>query len=262
MASSRPFFVIIPGGSQNPTHYAYLAHLLQLAGYPTFSGLLPSVGASKKVTIKDDMDFIRERMILPILDIEQRDIILIMHSYSGIPGSAAALGLGKQERLAQGKKTGVIGHIYFSAILHEGSDDDEPHLISLSGGAFPPYLRADPETNLVYCDDRIPPLYPDVPPTLADAAAASTVPQGLTSFNSPIPRASWNSKEYKGRVAYIRTLKDTCIPLEMQQGMVDSTGSVEWILKDIESGHSPQLSHPEKFSGMVLELAKVFEGIA
>lgn len=148
MASSRPFFVIVPGGSQNPTHYGYLAYLLQQAGYPTFSALLPSVGSSSEITVKDDTVYIRDRMILPILEHEQHDVILVMHSYGGVPGSAAALGLGKKERLAQGKKAGVIGQIFFAALINEGSEGDGPNLLTATGGAFPPFLRADVSSNI------------------------------------------------------------------------------------------------------------------
>ncbi|KAF2437255.1 alpha/beta-hydrolase [Karstenula rhodostoma CBS 690.94] len=260
MASNRPFFVILPGGSQNPTHYGYLAHLLQLAGYPTYLSLLPSVGASDKVTTEDDKAYIRNRMILPILEHERHDVIMVMHSYSGVPGSAAALGLGKKERVAQVKMTGVIGQIFFAAILQKGGDGTD--IFTASGGSFPPYLRPDSDANLVFCDDRIPPLYPEAPPALADAAAASTMAQGLTSFYSPIPRASWDSDAFKGRVAYIKTGNDTALPSFVQQMMLKNAKGVDWIIKDIESDHSPQLSQPEKFSEMLLELAGEFEEVA
>ncbi|KAH7130095.1 hypothetical protein B0J11DRAFT_482395 [Dendryphion nanum] len=257
MASTRPFIVILPGGSQNPTHYGYLAHLFQLAGYPTYSALLPSVGASEKITTEDDMVYIRDRMILPILEHEEHDVILLMHSYGGVPGSAAALGLGKKERLAQGKKNGVIGQIFFAAILNKGGDGVD--LFTASGGSFPPYLRPDPDANVIRCDDRIPPLYPEVPLTLADAAAASTMAQGLTSFYSPCPRASWDSEEFKDRVAYIRTVNDTGLPIFVQQMMIDNAKGVDWIIKDIKSDHSPHLSKPEEFSELVVELVRKFE---
>ncbi|KAF2000488.1 hypothetical protein P154DRAFT_575852 [Amniculicola lignicola CBS 123094] len=48
--------------------------------------------------------------------------------------------------------------------------------------------------------------------------------QGMTSFNSPCPRATWDSDDYKGRVAYIRTLDDAAIPLQVQQMMIDELG--------------------------------------
>ena len=146
MTPNCPSFVIIPGGSQNPTHYGYLAHLLQSAGYPTFSALLPSVGNSAKVTVEDDMAFIRDRMILPILELEERDVILVMHSYSGVPGSAAALGLGKKERVAQGKKAGVIAQIFYTAFLKQ--EGDAVDLLTAGGGSFPPFLRPDVRSSL------------------------------------------------------------------------------------------------------------------
>lgn len=81
--------------------------------------------------------------------------------------------------------------------------------------------------------------------------------QGMTSFTSPVPRASWDSDEFKGRVAFIRTINDAAIPLAVQQMMLDGTG-VEWIVRDIESGHSPQLSKPEELAGILVELVKGF----
>jgi hypothetical protein len=83
--------------------------------------------------------------------------------------------------------------------------------------------------------------------------------QSLTIFYSPCPRASWDSDEFKNRVAYVRTVNDTGLPLSVQQAMIDNTKGADWVIKDIESDHSPQLSHPEEFSVMLVDLAKVFE---
>ena len=112
---------------------------------------------------------------------------------------------------------------------------------------------------MIFCLDRIGPLYSDVPGTLAEASAASTMAQGLTSYESEIPVASWNGAEYEDRLVYIRTLHDTGLPLAAQQAMIDEYKDVKWIVKDIESGHSPHLSQPERFAEMLLDLAKMFE---
>lgn len=82
----------------------------------------------------------------------------------------------------------------------------------------------------------------------------------MTSFTTPVPRTSWDDDAYKGRIAFIRTLQDAAVPLQMQQKMIEDTG-VEWSVRDIDSGHSPQLSQPEKLAGMLVELAKGFEGL-
>ena len=138
---SRPVFVIVPGASQSPSHYGYLFHLLSGQGYPTLSSLLPSTGTGEKVTAQDDTDYVRSRLILPVLDIEKHDVILVMHSYSGLPGSAAALGLGKADRLAEGKTTSVIGQIFIISVLPRGGDGKD--LVAGFGGQLPPHMGVD-----------------------------------------------------------------------------------------------------------------------
>jgi hypothetical protein len=140
-ASSHPVLVIVPGSSQSPTHYAYLAHLLHSHGYATLSALLPSVGTTEAVTAQDDTDFVRKRLILPVLDIEEHNVILITHSYSGMPGSAAALGLGKADRAKEGKATAVLGQIFIASIIPRGGDGLD--VVEVFGGNLPPHIRVD-----------------------------------------------------------------------------------------------------------------------
>jgi hypothetical protein len=142
MVKDRPVIVLIPGASQSPSHYAHLIHLLQSQGWPTVSALLPSTGTyGTDVTAQSDADFVRNHMLLPVLDIEKHNIILLMHSYSGMPGSAAALGLGKAERATQGKSTAILGQIFISAMIPKGGDG-EP-IISLFGKQMPPHIVVD-----------------------------------------------------------------------------------------------------------------------
>jgi hypothetical protein len=48
------------------------------------------------------------------------------------------------------------------------------------------------------------------------------------------------------------------IPLEVQNMMLKGTG-VEWIEKDIATGHSPQVVQPETLLDMFIELAEQWE---
>jgi hypothetical protein len=59
-------------------------------------------------------------------------------------------------------------------------------------------------------------------------------------------------------VAFIRTTNDAAIPLAGQQMMLDGTG-VQWIVEDIESGHSPQVSQPANLTEILVELAETFQ---
>ena len=148
MAQKHPFFVIVPGASQNPTHYGYLAHLLQLAGYPTFSAALPTLGATEKVTAEDDARYVRDRMLIPVLDHEEHDVIIFTHSYSGVPGSAAVEGLSKPERIAAGRKTGVLGQIHLATLLTPGGNGND--IIAAFGEHYPPHIRPDVSTSTLY----------------------------------------------------------------------------------------------------------------
>lgn len=140
-STSRPIFVLVPGASQSPAAYGYLLHLLLSKGYGAYSALLPSVSAREPVTVQDDTDYVRERLLLPLLDIEKRDVIIINHSYSGIPASAAARGLGKADREAQGKTTSVLGQIFIAAVVTPGGDGKD--LVASFGGHLPPHMRVD-----------------------------------------------------------------------------------------------------------------------
>ncbi len=57
-------------------------------------------------------------------------------------------------------------------------------------------------------------------------------------------------REYDGSRAYIRCLQDKVIPLSMQDALISRTG-VSWIVKDIDSSHSPFMSMPDELSTLV-----------
>ena len=139
--SSKPVLVIVPGAAQTPSHYAYLSHLLLCQGYGVLSALLPTVGATATVTAQDDTDYVRSRMLLPVLDIEKHDVIVVSHSYGGMPASAAVRGLGKADRTAEGKTTSVLGQIFLASILPRGGDGKD--VVATFGGQLPPHIQVD-----------------------------------------------------------------------------------------------------------------------
>jgi hypothetical protein len=65
--------------------------------------------------------------------------VIFVHSYGGIVGGAAALGLNKSLRVARGEVGGVIGLVYLvgNIVLENES------LLQTIGGAWPPYIKTD-----------------------------------------------------------------------------------------------------------------------
>lgn len=253
--NSRPVFVIIPGASQTPSHYAHLIHLLHSRGYGTLTALLPSGGATKPVSAEEDAEFIRSRLLIPLLDTEKHNVVLVMHSYAGLPGSAAARGLGEAERVAQGKTTSVLGQIFISTILPYGGDGAD--VIASLGGHWPPFINVNVAEGRIKCDQPKVPLYAEISSPVDEALAMSCISQSLTCFTSPCPLTSWHSEAFQGRCAYVRTLHDQAVPYEAQCAMLESTGR-KWIVHDIATGHSPQLAAPEKLVEIILDSARQF----
>lgn len=122
MASSKPVIVLIPGAWLTPVQYTELTASLHSSGYRTIVHELPSVNSKDPDdhTVTTDASFIRQQLLLPEIK-AGREVVLLMHSYGGIPGPMAANGLSKKELSAKGKTGGIIGMIMMSAfIVREG----------------------------------------------------------------------------------------------------------------------------------------------
>lgn len=118
MALPKPTIVVVPGAWHSPSHYDELITRLHQAEFPTLCLALPTLNPQNphEVNVAADSTFIREKMLLPLLE-AGKDIMLVMHSYGGVPGSCAAKGLSKGERSSQGHSAGISGIVYLAAIL-------------------------------------------------------------------------------------------------------------------------------------------------
>jgi pimeloyl-ACP methyl ester carboxylesterase len=140
MTRSLPTIVIVPGAWHSPAHFKQLSALFKQAGYPVSSSSLPSLNPSDPdtTTTTSDSTFIREQVLGPLLE-KGTDILLVMHSYGGSPGSVAARGLSKVERMSGGLQGGVIGLVFIAALLApEGAS-----LLAMVGGKFHPWVQVN-----------------------------------------------------------------------------------------------------------------------
>ncbi len=79
-------------------------------------GLAASEGRpGKPPTMYDDAAFINKEA--EKLADEGKDVILVGHSYGGVPVTEGAKGLGKKERQAQGKKGGIVNLAYMTCLV-------------------------------------------------------------------------------------------------------------------------------------------------
>ena len=78
---------------------------------------LPSIGISPGLPdFSADVAAIRSH-VTKILDQDNRDVVLVMHSYGAHPGTEAMKGLAKKERQAADKKAVVVALVYIASIV-------------------------------------------------------------------------------------------------------------------------------------------------
>lgn len=137
---ASPTIVFIPGAWVTPALYQHFLQALSAAGYGVHYAAYPSLDPADPSTADCETDAKDiERSLRTLVEGEGKDVLLVMHSYAGMPGAAAAVGLGKSERQQQGLAGGVIGMVFIGAfVVPEGLS-----CAGLQGGNLPPWILLD-----------------------------------------------------------------------------------------------------------------------
>jgi pimeloyl-ACP methyl ester carboxylesterase len=138
-------FVFVPGAGHSSACYAAVRAGLAAHGHETVGVELPSVGAGP---VQRDLsaDVAAVRGAVAPLVAAGREVVVVMHSYGGIPGSDALKGLGRGEGGAP--LGGVVGLVYLMSFLIEEGVRVCGERGDVSG--FRPYHQLDLEVRLVF----------------------------------------------------------------------------------------------------------------
>ena len=119
---SKAVVVFVPGAWHSPLQYSSLLECLNHEGFITISERNPSCDCTNPddTSTASDAAAIR-KIILSQVD-NGHEVVVVMHSYGGCPGAAAAQGLSKRERQIAGKPGGVIGLIFLCAFIASEGD--------------------------------------------------------------------------------------------------------------------------------------------
>ena len=71
--------------------------------------------------------------IIDALANDGKDVLVVMHSYGGIPGTQAVKNVTRKERKEQGKKGGVMGMVYVSSLLISEGESSEDSFAAFRG---------------------------------------------------------------------------------------------------------------------------------
>ena len=115
---------------------ATIEHLTKHA-YPTIALDLPSVGAiPPHKSFDGDVKGIRDCVTQLVSD--EKEVVVVAHSYSGMPAGEALSGLGKKERQEKNLKGGVVRLVFVMAYIMP-----ENFTPPVAGTKFPDWMQFD-----------------------------------------------------------------------------------------------------------------------
>jgi len=168
------------------------------------------------------------------------EIVVLMHSYGGLVGSAAARGYSKQE--LQKDNTGVIKMIYMPAFA---LDVGVSLMDALNDTPLPWFESANEKQWRATDASRI--FYNDVDQQTAAGLEKKLDLQSKGTFLSKQSYAAWKHIDS----IYIVCKNDNAIPEDAQVAMASQAGG-KFTIEYLAAGHSPFLSMLEQTVDVIL----------
>lgn len=118
----QPVILLSPGAFGMPDVYDPLVEKLRARGVDIRALHLPSVGVGRQQSRPGEAPYMAADAAFIAKEAEKeadagRNVVLLAHSYSGVPVSQSPRGVTLKERLAQGKKGGIVGLAYMTSLV-------------------------------------------------------------------------------------------------------------------------------------------------
>ncbi|NMO52097.1 alpha/beta hydrolase [Actinoplanes sp. TBRC 11911] len=216
----RPTFVLIPGAWHLPSSWDLLRGELDALGYASIAVKLATNGTDPRGGLQEDAAAIRAT-----INKLSGPIVVVAHSYGGIPASEAV--------------ENVQHLVYLTAYVPDANES----MVSLHGAPEPDsseglfHIPRDPREQL----------YHDLPEEMRERAVSLMVDQRLQPFVDRTTRAAWRTVP----TSYIITDDDHSLPAEFQERMATRTGATY----HLPTSHSPMLSSPTDLAVLLDKIA-------
>ncbi|KAI1864595.1 uncharacterized protein JN550_008882 [Neoarthrinium moseri] len=254
----RPTILIIPGASATPELYESFVSAVVQRGYDIEALPIPSVGNANgsngaPPTMYDDVTFIQSR--IAALSDAGKDVIIVTHSYGGVPGTQCVQGFSKKERQSNGLEGGIIGLAYITSLIPElgqpavsvqASIPEErkvPTAIDADGWVYYPDYTRLAEVS-----------FTDMPGAEGLHWAQKLGKHSAAAFGSPLTYQGFKDVP----VSYLLCKNDLVIPPEYQQAgidMIEKTTGKKVDVTAIDSDHVAPLSHQQEVVDWIVGVA-------
>jgi pimeloyl-ACP methyl ester carboxylesterase len=249
MTMPKPTIVLVHGAWHSPEHFKPVIEVLESHNYKTAAVSCPSsspTATATPATFEDDCSAVRS---VVLRELESADVLVVCHSYGGVPGSNALQGLSPPARAASNDTTSVTGIAYMCAAVLPagitflqaiGGQPLQIHDLSVHEG----FARVGEPGPKYY-------FYNDLPDDEAKHWASllrlhswKTATDGFVEYEAyaEIP------------AHYLYCTLDQALELEAQKGMVaqaEARSGRAFRTEEVESSHSPFLSMPGRTAEFV-----------
>lgn len=264
--------VLVPGSFCPADFYTKVTQSLISDGYKSVHEC-PLLSASPKdnqrqplAKLEDDVGHIRE--VLQGLLSDGKDVVMMMNSYGGFPGTEAIKGLSSRGNLTSAsekdRKGAIVGLIYLSSFLPLPGDS----LRSVMGDyLFEPLKTGDPGNYMYLPDGGGPGIFNEwtVEGSVRDEDVEHWFGRMIThtsdSFDGKITYDIWADDKFQGKVVYVIGELDVVVPPALAESMIEKVegkagkGRVE-VTRIGNGGHVMHVTRPDAIVQVVENLLR------
>jgi Alpha/beta hydrolase family len=229
---NRPTFLLVPGGHHGPWVWERLQWVLEADGWPTRAVSLVSAVADASAAEPLPGMYDDARMISETLDAMAGPVIVVAHSYAGVPVTEAIAGA-----------SNVLHVVYVASyMLDVGEGMFQAHGVPVPdslAGLRPP---ENPDLNL-------PAAFYDGDATNPETAAATArlVPQTVRGDFETVTQAGWKNVPN----SYVIPDNDLSLTGTVAESMAERADAVY----RVPGHHTPFYSHPQEFAQLLVKIA-------
>ncbi|KAF2274217.1 alpha/beta-hydrolase [Westerdykella ornata] len=234
---AKPQIVLVPGAWHTPDCFDIITEKLKAHGYTVHSLQMPAVGRDDNPVKDLEEDYAALREVVNRAIGEGNDVVVVPHSWAGIPVTGGLSGFGKKKRQELGLPGGIVKCAYIaSLIIPEGQS-----LSSVLPGDKPDWWEVRGPLAIV---KNYRPFYdPDIPAQEQEVLAKRLKSHSLATFVTPITSASWREIP----TSYLLCEDDQSFPAFAQELMTNAAKDMgaDIDVQRVKAGHSPFLSQPD-----------------
>ncbi|KAI0400125.1 alpha/beta-hydrolase [Xylaria palmicola] len=248
MAADKPVFLLAHGAWHQPHLYQPLVEALAAHGFPLIVPALPTMGA-EATGIGWDADVNVLLKHAETLFAEGKEVILVGHSYGGIPACIATRSAGVTERKAAGLTGGFRHIIFLCAFVMPATGLSVSTLIGGQWPAWQKVIESQDKIQLAVNEKARDVLFNDLSPEKAQAYFDDLVPQSFAAAEQPVDFAVLEITIPK---TYVVCEGDLAFPPFLQRKRLAEAGLSS---VSVSGGHAAFASVPVELAGLLVQIA-------